>query len=188
MKSNSFDRRSLRTQQNLRDALVLLIQTQPYDQITVQAILDAANIGRATFYTHFYDKDDLLCHSVALVFSSLYQQQAIQYPEQLFPIRGILEHIADHQALYVLLSRSQVFELMLRAVHTSLSQTINQQVVQFSVVQPMLALPVVSQYLAGGCLSVIRWWLTQTPMPAVELIDAMIQRLALPSLEWMLRA
>lgn len=187
MKSKSFDRRSLRTQQSLRKALATLMQTQAYDQITVQTILDAANIGRATFYTHFYDKDDLLCHSVALIFSSVYQQQASQSPEQLFPIRGILAHIAEHQALYAMLSRSQVFELMLRTVHTSLSQTINQQLSQFSLVQSTLELSMVSEYLAGGCLSIIRWWLAQAPMPAVELIDGMIQQLVLPSLEQMMQ-
>lgn len=187
MKSHSFDRRSLRTRQSLRSALATLIQTLPYDQITVQTILDAANIGRATFYCHFYDKDDLLCHSVAWVFSTLYQQQASQEPAQLFPICGILAHIAEHQALYIALSRSQVFEQMLRAVHTSLSQTIQQHLNQFSVVQTRLELPAMSHYLAGGCLSVIRWWLAQSPMPGLESVAATIDHMALPSLEHLLQ-
>jgi len=33
---------------------------QPYDAISVKEILDRADVGRSTFYTHFRDKADLL--------------------------------------------------------------------------------------------------------------------------------
>jgi AcrR family transcriptional regulator len=37
-----------------------LIAEKPYDSIAVKEILDRANVGRSTFYTHSRDKDDLL--------------------------------------------------------------------------------------------------------------------------------
>jgi AcrR family transcriptional regulator len=57
---NSSDRRVRRTRNLLRNALFELILEKGYDRITVQDIIDRADIGRSTFYAHFTDKDDLL--------------------------------------------------------------------------------------------------------------------------------
>ena len=59
------DRRVLRTRQSIRNALVELMLEKPYEKITIQAIIDRANVGRATFYNHYQDKDDLLLRGVA---------------------------------------------------------------------------------------------------------------------------
>ena len=53
------DRRILRTRDTLGEALVGLIREKPFDEITVQEILDRAGVERSTFYTHYRDKDDL---------------------------------------------------------------------------------------------------------------------------------
>ncbi len=58
------DRRIQKTQNLLRQALVSLIAEKPYDSIVVKEILDRANVGRSTFYTHFRDKDDLLISGI----------------------------------------------------------------------------------------------------------------------------
>ena len=37
-----------------------LMQEKPYDAITVQDIIDRADVGRSTFYSHYRDKEDLM--------------------------------------------------------------------------------------------------------------------------------
>jgi len=37
-----------------------LILERGYESITVQDVIDRADVGRSTFYAHFFDKDDLL--------------------------------------------------------------------------------------------------------------------------------
>ena len=58
------DRQVQKTHNLLRGALVSLISEKPYDSIVVKEILDRANVGRSTFYTHFRDKDDLLVSGI----------------------------------------------------------------------------------------------------------------------------
>lgn len=59
------DRRIQKTLSLLREALLSLIAEKPYDTIVVKEILDRANVGRSTFYTHFRDKDDLLVSGIS---------------------------------------------------------------------------------------------------------------------------
>src|SRR6266545_313433 len=65
------DKRTLRTQEALRDALLELIFERGYENSSVQDILDLARIGRATFYTHYGSKEDLLKRSLDVLHEHL---------------------------------------------------------------------------------------------------------------------
>jgi AcrR family transcriptional regulator len=54
------DRRVSRTRRALKDALTSLILEKGYESVTVQDIIDRADVGRSTFYAHFVDRDELL--------------------------------------------------------------------------------------------------------------------------------
>src|SRR5713101_2891065 len=56
----SMDRRAARTRRSLHQALIALILRKGYDAITVQEIIDEADVGCATFYAHYRGKEDLL--------------------------------------------------------------------------------------------------------------------------------
>jgi AcrR family transcriptional regulator len=54
------DRRVARSRRALKEALTDLILEHGYEAVTVQDVIDRADVGRSTFYAHFLDKDDLL--------------------------------------------------------------------------------------------------------------------------------
>jgi AcrR family transcriptional regulator len=45
----------------LQQALIELIGEQGYEAITIQEIVDRANVGRTTFYLHYTSKDIYSC-------------------------------------------------------------------------------------------------------------------------------
>jgi len=59
-RNKTADRRIVRTQLAIRDALVTLIKEKGFDALTVSDIVARANINRGTFYLHYKDKYDLL--------------------------------------------------------------------------------------------------------------------------------
>jgi AcrR family transcriptional regulator len=69
------DRRVERTQRLLREALFSLIQEKGFEALSVQEIIDRANVGRATFYAHFDNKEDLLVSGFDTLRASLKERQ-----------------------------------------------------------------------------------------------------------------
>jgi AcrR family transcriptional regulator len=63
------DRRVKRTRELLQRSLIELISERDYDSITVQNIVDRANLARTTFYMHYTSKEDLFlsCHETILI-------------------------------------------------------------------------------------------------------------------------
>lgn len=60
MSPKAVDRRVERTRQSLQNALSELILEKGYEKVTVQDVINRANVGRSTFYAHFEDKEQLL--------------------------------------------------------------------------------------------------------------------------------
>src|SRR5262245_16300234 len=54
------DRRTRKTRQQLRSALLVLLKEKRYEDISVQDIIERADVARSTFYVHYVDKDALL--------------------------------------------------------------------------------------------------------------------------------
>lgn len=54
------DRRQRKTRDAIFNAFILLLSKKNYNNITVGDIIEIADVGRATFYSHFETKDFLL--------------------------------------------------------------------------------------------------------------------------------
>lgn len=68
----TIDRRVERTQTQLRDAMLELIETRDRSEITVQEVTRRAGVNRATFYQHFRDKDELIERTISELVDEVY--------------------------------------------------------------------------------------------------------------------
>ncbi|GGI12701.1 TetR/AcrR family transcriptional regulator [Gottfriedia solisilvae] len=60
MKDKKVDPRSIRTRRLLIEAFLRLTTKKDFKEITIKDITDEATVNRATFYSHFLDKYDLM--------------------------------------------------------------------------------------------------------------------------------
>ena len=90
------DRRQKRTREAIFRAFTGLLKREPYGKITVQQIIDAADIGRTTFYAHFETKDDLLQSLCGTIFEHVFSEDLEKEKTHDFSAHHDTEAIVTH--------------------------------------------------------------------------------------------
>ena len=189
MKQHKQDRRSQRTYSLVSAAMMELMAEKRYDAITVQDILDRANIGRSTFYAHYFDKEDVLASIVEQILGALGQK--IQQAEEetatdvgygLLPSLELFRHVQQQRQRFQVLLKGQSGEVLWKTTQTLLSRSIEQALAVAGAGKPSPSVPlfVVAQYLAGAFLNLLKWWLDAEMPYTPEEMDMFFQQLALP--------
>ena len=106
------DRRQRKTREAIFRAFTLLLSEKPYSKITIQEIIDRADIGRPTFYTHFETKDDLLKEMYTDIFSHVFSHDLIKEATHDFSDTVTLEVTLTH-VLYHLRDNENVLKGLL---------------------------------------------------------------------------
>src|SRR5438477_1675881 len=101
------DRRVVRSRRLLQEALVALILERGYAAVTVQAVLDRADVGRATFYAHFPSKQALLLNIFEELRESLHRELAgippatvARFGHGVGLLQPLFAHAAQNRRLY----------------------------------------------------------------------------------------
>jgi AcrR family transcriptional regulator len=189
MKNMKTDRRSERTREQLRMALLEMMSAKLYGEITVQDILDRANIGRSTFYGHFVDKDDLLANSLQLMIRDLHYPSlaATGKPTTLLPSLELFRHVKQQQRLYKALIWGRGIDLVAKNLQAQLSVVVEQNL---RIMKPDLASPnlaAVSNFVAGAFLNLLTWWMDDHVDYTPEEIDALFRALVQPGVRQVLQ-
>lgn len=90
------DRRQRKTREAIFKAFSVLLQTNRYEHITVQDIIDKADVGRSTFYAHFETKDTLLKEMCGDIFNHIFDGEICDYTNQTAGLQSKLAHILWH--------------------------------------------------------------------------------------------
>ena len=190
--TNKIDRRVQRTRQLLRDALTEVVLEKGYEAATVQDILDRANLGRSTFYTHYRDKHELLVSGFVHL-KELFEhydsnqphgkpeRHARRYPPTLLFFR----HAAEHHRLYkAILQSKQGAEIVQHYIYKMVTNVAGKHLKQLipKGKKPPVPHELLVHFLATSLLSTLTWWLNHDmPYPPEEILE-MYHRLVLPGI------
>ncbi len=179
------DRRVQRTRKLLRESLMALILEEGYESISIQDITDKANLGRATFYLHFKDKDELLLELMDHVMAGFLDQvpqlsEAQWCLEDLKALIKLFDFAAEHYDLYRILVIGSGGITASRQLHRTIAENVEmslQRKIEESDLTPEVPVEFIANHFAGSLLSSIYWWLDNDLPYSVEEMALMFQKI-----------
>lgn len=181
------DRRVRRTRRILHEALISLVLEKGYGRITVQDILDRADVGRSTFYAHYRDKEALLLASFDDVRDELRREIDRADPgapsDPAPPIAVVFEHAYRHRRVYRALCGRQGGEVVQRHLHRMIDELLRAQLHrQLAVSGSDLPVDVVAEFYTSAALGLLAWWIDQDFPQDPGWLTYAYQRLAAPGI------
>ncbi len=193
MKEKTTDRRIQKTRKLLHEALISLILEKDYRSITIQEIIDRANVGRSTFYTHFQDKDDLLTSEVGNLREMLRAAQVKTPVASARPYEKIIgfslmmfEHAYEYRHVYKALIASEGGAVVIQHIPDMLADLIrDESKLEFEKRRKKdseIPFELFVHFIASAFVSVISWWLDHKNLLPPKTINAIFRALVIPSL------
>lgn len=184
------DRRVQRTRQLLERALLELIEEHTYESITVQQITDRANMGRATFYLHYPDKEQLLSSILLKLQEDLAQRlEPLRPPDLLTEEQTVSEKVFEHVGHYRHLYQVLLSERGAALAKKQLMDYVTQQAERLVVNQllemasePAVPASFLATYLSGTLYTAISWWLTHQSQKTPEEMGLLVRKLTTPAM------
>ena len=179
------DRRVERTRESLQKALIELIAEQGYDSITIQEIVDRADLGRTTFYLHYNSKDELFmsCHEAIIsefhlgLLHPLTREEllSLQIPTQM---RSAYHHLEEGRALLYPIFQGKDSHLILRQIRDRSAREIEANL-RMIFVEEDSAIPfeMLANYLVGAQIALMQWWLEKRRSHTAESLAQTFHRL-----------
>jgi hypothetical protein len=178
----NIDRRVIRTKKLLEKALLQLILERGYESIRVQDITEAANLGRATFYVHYHDKETLLLATIKSTRNELLEYiEKDSEPGGLPGFRALFNHAQDNPTFYQVIlnhvgGRQQITKAMTKTVKTKLPAPPG-----FGDIPGEF----IANYIVGAVLQLLDWWLSTEMQDSIEkmesnLLTMLVQGISIP--------
>lgn len=163
------DRRQRKTREAIFTAFTQLLAKKDYNQITVGEIIEAADIGRATFYAHFETKDFLLKAFCEELFCHIFDAEKEDHNHRhIFNCAStapvflhLLQHIQnnDHHILTLLSSRNN--ELFLKYFRVNLETLVDSHLSLFdSPKRSQVPDDFWKHHIVSTFIETIKWWIS----------------------------
>ena len=185
MQHDKEDRRTRRTRQLLRDALLGLLKEKRYEDISVQDIIERADVARSTFYVHYMDKDDLIVGKWGVFASNLGHQAVLKIHEEktsesIFPTRIWFQHIQSQNHILKLIAKDSAIDLAMKTLHGILREDAQNKIVKHLPANDLIPDSLVVEYVANALMTLIKWWVKQDMSYSPQQMDEIFQRLVMP--------
>ncbi len=176
------DKRVLRTRKALGTALVELMLSRDFADITVQEVLKRARVGRSTFYAHFRNKNDLLMSDAERYLDRLAGDfhATAGSSWRLAPVAELFAHVSARQHFRAALERSSLREPILDLLTGHLAGIIERRMGTMAPVTSVTALPraPMARFFAAAIVELMRWWLSHRDQADPREMEARFHSLA----------
>lgn len=186
------DRRVARTRRLLHEALIDLMIEKGYDGVTIQDIIDRADVGRSTFYAHFPDKKTLLLSGFTEVEAFVAEQQKLSRARTAAdPVDRLLgfslpmfQHVAEHRRTWAAIAGRQAGSIVIRQIEHILERIVRRDIGARTNRRSPSGIPpeVLTQFVVQSMLGLMAWWLDQADPYPPEEIDRMFRQLVAPGI------
>lgn len=185
------DRRSQKTRKALSAALISLMNEKSYEAIAVQEILDRADIGRSTFYTHYRDKNELLVDGLQGLREFLKNAQKTaaststhSYEKVIGFSLAMFEHAHDHKDVFLSLVGGHGWTIVSRNMEEIIVQLMKKEARPLYKKTSSSEIPfdLFIDFLGATFIAVITWWFHYKKPLSPKEIDILFRELAIPTL------
>ncbi len=183
------DRRIGKTRTAIFQAFSDLLCEKSYANITIQEIIDRANVGRTTFYQHFTDKDTLLMSCIdETIFVSLSNHLTEQTPpkheSRLIPVAEIFAHIRDNNRLINGIIMSDSGELLFDKFKSYWGERIKPALMAHLQKgnKPKVPIEILTNYVTTTLIELLRWWMKSGDKYTPEQMEQYFYALIFPSI------
>lgn len=189
------DRRILRTQELLGNALISLIIERGYESITIKDVTERADVAYVTFFRHYRDLDELLVQRLETSIEELMMQIDAAFERaagQLFGEeegRMIFYHVQQNASLYRILLNSRGATHVRKRVQRVMAQTIIDECPPLLDNAAGIPPTIIANHLAASQLALIEWWLDQEmPQSIDEMARIYNQLIQMPTISMLMSA
>lgn len=180
------DRRTRKTRGQLRSALLALLKEKRYEDISVQDIIERADVARSTFYGHYMDKDDLLTGQQGIFAEHLGQQVTAHAGGQgatAFSARLWFEHVQAQAEILKLIAKDSALALAMQTLRSIIRRNVQADLQSHATAETeQMPLTVLVEYVTDTLMTLIQWWFKDGMRRTPEQMDALFQQLVLPGL------
>ena len=181
------DARIRRTHERLGSAMVALMQEKPIEQVTVQDVLERAQVGRSTFYLHFRDKDDLLMSQLEMFCQVMSTSLSLRKEKSMrvVPVEEMFSHIGEQKRMYRALGDSGHLTDFFELAQGYFARGIEHRLKELGRVGrvPPRELRARCSALAGSLLSLFRWWMERGAKEPAKEMDELFHKMVWKGLE-----
>src|SRR5437868_4122286 len=175
------DQRVRRTRDRLGDALMELLVQKPFDDITVQDVLERAGVSRSTFYTHYRDKNDLFLSDAEDFFEAMATALSRfgDKSERVAPVQELAAHIAEVRPFYNALVESGRMHDVMELGQGHFARGIEQRLKEMprACTIPSECCGAIAHGLAGSLFSLLAWWVQHGMTLSPEEMDKLFHKL-----------
>ncbi|MBR1580918.1 MAG: TetR/AcrR family transcriptional regulator [Selenomonadaceae bacterium] len=176
------DRRQRKTRAAIFNAFKSLLNRKSYYKITVQEIIDAADVGRSTFYDHFETKDALIESLCRELFEHIAQSLLDRsHSHCKFTSEGddrsafchILYHLQEDERYILRLIARERNENFLRYFQQNMNELLRDEKF-FNPKWRSLGVPedFLIDHISSSFVNMIQWWVRNKMQPEPPTMDA----------------